>query len=56
MIRCIAVSGIRMDSLLEQRRVVLWEQICQHYKIPKQRFEKLDAIIRKGEDIPVKKR
>jgi hypothetical protein len=45
-----------MQAILEQRRIALWELICQQYKIPKHRFEKLDAIIRKGEELPARTR
>ncbi len=43
-----------MESLLQQRRIQMWEYIRQQYKIPKGKAEALDALIRKGEDIPPK--
>ena len=43
-----------MESLLQQRRIQIWEYVRQHYKIPKAKAEALDALIRSGEDIPPK--
>jgi hypothetical protein len=43
-----------MESLLHQRRIAIWELICQNYKIPKARLDALDALIRLGEEIPPK--
>lgn len=38
-----------MNSLLIDRRIALWEQICQQFPIPKARMQQLDKIIRAGE-------
>lgn len=44
----------KMDALLQQRRIQIWELLCQHYTIPKARQNILDNLIRQGEDIPPK--
>jgi hypothetical protein len=41
-----------MDSLLFNRRIQIWNTICQKYDIPKNRFMILDSAIRAGEEIP----
>lgn len=38
-----------MDVLLIDRRIALWEQVCQQFPIPKARMQQLDKIIRAGE-------
>ncbi len=41
-----------MDSLLHNRRIQIWNIVCQKYNIPKSRFIALDTAIRAGDDIP----
>lgn len=44
-----------MESLLLQRKIRLWEFLCQQYTIPKSTRQMLDTLIRKGEEIPYKR-
>lgn len=41
-----------METILQDRKIRLWELVCQHYSIPRARMEKLDKLIRAGEEIP----
>jgi hypothetical protein len=41
-----------MEALLQERRIHIWEYLCQHYTIPKGQFKALDAAIRTGEELP----
>lgn len=43
-----------MEALLQQRRIRLWELVCQQYSLPKGKRLQLDAIIRRGE-VPEKR-
>jgi hypothetical protein len=41
-----------MESVLQDRRIRIWELLCQHYSIPKQQVSLLDKAIRAGEELP----
>ncbi len=45
-----------MEGLLLDRRIRLWELVCQQYTLPKSITGKLDKLIRAGEEIPPPKR
>jgi hypothetical protein len=45
-----------MEGVLHDRRIRLWELICQQYSIPKHQVSLLDKAIRAGEELPPPKK
>jgi hypothetical protein len=45
-----------MEGILQDRRIRLWELICQQYSIPNHQVSLLDKAIRTGEELPPPKK